>query len=35
MHPIEYVVGPLSGLIIYGYVRNKMMIYLESHAFGK
>ena len=34
-HPIEYVVGPLSGLIIYGYVRNKMMIYVESHAFGK
>ena len=34
-HPIEYVVGPLSGLIIYGYARNKMMIYVESHAFGK
>ena len=34
-HPIEYVVGPLSGLIIYGYVRNKMMIYVESHAFDK
>lgn len=34
-HPIEYVVGPLAGLIIYGYVRNKMMIYVESHAFGK
>lgn len=32
-HPIEYVVGPLAGLIIYGYVRNKMMIYVESHAF--
>ena len=34
-HPIEYVVGPLAGLIIYGYVRNKMMIYVENHAFGK
>lgn len=34
-HPIEYVVGPLAGLIIYGYVRNKMMIYVESHAFRK
>ena len=34
-HPIEYVVGPLAGLIIYGYVRNKMMIYVEKHAFGK
>lgn len=34
-HPIEYVVGPLTGLIIYGYVRNKMMIYVESHAFRR
>lgn len=34
-HPIEYVVGPLAGLIIYGYVRNKMMIYVEGHAFRK
>lgn len=34
-HSIEYVVGPLSGLLIYGYVRNKMMIYVEGHTFGK
>ena len=34
-NPLAWAVLPLAGLVIYGYVRNKMMIYVESHAFRK
>ncbi len=34
-NPIGFMVVALAGLFIYGYVRNKMMIYVESHAFRK
>ena len=34
-NPIGFAAVPLAGLIIYGYVRNQMMNYVESHAFRK
>lgn len=34
-NPIGFGIVPLAGLIIYIYIRNKMMIYVESHAFRK
>lgn len=34
-NPVGFLVLLLAGLVIYGYVRNKMMIYVESHAFCK
>jgi len=31
--PIVLALTPITGLVIYGCIRNKMMIYVEDHAF--
>jgi len=31
--PIVFALLPLAGLLIYGYIRNQMMIYVEDRAF--
>ena len=31
--PIVFALLPIAGLIIYGYIRNQMMIYVEDRAF--
>ena len=33
--PIILGLLPIAGLIIYGYIRNQMMIYVEDRAFAK
>lgn len=33
--PIVFALLPMAGLIIYGYIRNQMMIYVEDRAFTK
>jgi len=31
--PIVFALLPIAGLVIYGYIRNQMMIYVEHRAF--
>ena len=31
--PIVFALLPIAGLVIYGYIRNQMMIYVEDRAF--
>ena len=31
--PIVLALLPIAGLVIYGYIRNQMMIYVEDRAF--
>ena len=31
--PVVFALLPIAGLVIYGYIRNKMMIYVEDRAF--
>ena len=31
--PIVFALLPMAGLVIYGYIRNQMMIYVEDRAF--
>ena len=33
--PIVLALLPIAGLVIYGYIRNQMMIYVEDRAFVK
>jgi len=33
--PLVFGFLPIAGLIIYGYIRNQMMIYVENRAFDK
>lgn len=35
MQPIIFALLPVAGLIIYGYIKNQMMIYVEDRAFVK
>lgn len=33
--PVAWAIVPIASLCIYGYVRNRMIIYVEDHAFRK
>lgn len=31
--PILFALLPIAGIVVYGYLRNQMMIYVEDRAF--